>query len=677
MCTLTNETKTDEDSQQIFQALLHEKKKNLELEQRIRELEEEAYAKGIADVPSPYHLAAEEVETIQKKLKAVQQAYSESEEELKILKAQFITLRTVAQQSKEEATKLRAQLQAMDHTKSDEVEELDLQKQRLDKLMTLLHEREKRIADLQQFEAGNRKVFDTLAEKNKEIESLREEKEQLQSQWEEVRRHCEQLERVVQHLRERSEEANLEVNQLQQETQASLSTIEMLQNEIKNKDIALAKFAKQLHEEENAKADALDELKAVQAQQALIKNRMLSLQVDAKKREVSTHDLSQLLEALRNEKAVLEEEVRAKAAQIDETHVKFNELEEQLALSHEDLTKLQANYKEALNANTSLKEHTLKYQEEINYQKSLLEQDKKTIESLQKEHDAANERLQQLEGLTKENQVQEQKIHNLTNEISECTRRIDQLQHDLEGCHVEKDKLRRLIDEHDQVVKGFESRIADAKKENALLQENQATQAALIEEKEGKLRIAHQHLAKKVKETTLLTEKIEEQNNRNNDLQQSLDQTLSRLNEMEMKFNQAKIQEKNLSDQLQDIIRGSEQQQRKWEEKYFLMYDKWQSTDASNAELKKIEAKYQQLKGFLGNLNHFMDTVHHVESIAVNHPHEVITQEMHIKEPPAISKISFGDDLPSSDASFGASLPVGDLFSNPKTASKSKNSLFD
>lgn len=121
-------------------------------------------------------------------------------------------------------------------------------------------------------------------------------------------------------------------------------------------------------------------------------------------------------------------------------------------------------------------------------------------------------------------------------------------------------------------------------------------------EKEGDLLQAQQHLAKKVKEAAQLEDKNEELRLFVNELQQVQNQSRVKLAELQTASDYQVNFQKKLEDQHQDLSKAHEHQIAKWEEKYFAVYEKWQSAEARLKELEKLEDKQKQLQGILSSL---------------------------------------------------------------------------
>lgn len=128
----------------------------------------------------------------------------------------------------------------------------------------------------------------------------------------------------------------------------------------------------------------------------------------------------------------------------------------------------------------------------------------------------------------------------------------------------------------------------------------------LLADAESRLKVAQQHLAKKVKESALLVERVDEQQNNIADYLQFIDTAKTQIAQLQTSIEHYQKQEQKLQEQLHDALKGTEIQVSKWETKYFEMYDKWQESENQIKELKKLEEKHLQMQNLLSNLGNFM-----------------------------------------------------------------------
>lgn len=123
-----------------------------------------------------------------------------------------------------------------------------------------------------------------------------------------------------------------------------------------------------------------------------------------------------------------------------------------------------------------------------------------------------------------------------------------------------------------------------------------------VEEKEQALRLAQQHLAKKMKEAAYFNERCEETLKRANELQQALIESQAKLGTSQQNLELQISNERRVQEQLRDSLKTVEAQAKKWEEKYFQLHEKFQELDMRNRSLQGLEERHHQLQMILANL---------------------------------------------------------------------------
>jgi chromosome segregation ATPase len=355
----------------------------------------------------------------------------------------------------------------------------------------------------------------------------------------------EQLERVIPYLRERTEEANLETEHLREELEQTYNKIKILQTELigyQNRDKDLQNPLTQ--SSEKSLPDTLE------ARYAQAVNERLTFE----------QEIKQLQQQIENQSANL----LAFQGQLDELNVQKKQVE----------------------ATLQNKENTLSEQGEKLSQLSIkLEQFDAVVE--EKYH--LHEKYEQL----REEFVQ------VSNQLEEATEVRLAAESQLEELTLQsKDRTDRLFE--------LETQYNLVEQAKASLQQEAQQLHSLLDESEMRLKVAQQHLAKKVKEVTLLAEKVESQHANIGELQQQMEMAYSQIQHLQANVELYQAQEKKLQEQLHEALKSTEGQVAKWEEKYFKMYDKWQESETRIRELKKFEEKHQQVQSLLANLSSFM-----------------------------------------------------------------------
>lgn len=233
---------------------------------------------------------------------------------------------------------------------------------------------------------------------------------------------------------------------------------------------------------------------------------------------------------------------------------------------------------------------------------------------LQKTHsDAAtitqqcHEKNEQIETLHKELEKEKLAHIDTANELLSIQQQWKHMQNVVSTAH-----------NHVEEVKGTE------KQKYHALEEEHYNAKRLIEEKEHEIRIAQQHLGKKIKELAILNEKHEEAQKYTLEQQKALNESRFKLNAFQINLDTHIEQEKKLQEQILEMTKAAEIQTKKWEEKYFQMLEQIKQLELHNKELKNVEEKYAQMQSLLNNLGSIVSTpLPKQADIPFHHPEKI------------------------------------------------------
>lgn len=129
-----------------------------------------------------------------------------------------------------------------------------------------------------------------------------------------------------------------------------------------------------------------------------------------------------------------------------------------------------------------------------------------------------------------------------------------------------------------------------------------------FEEKEQNLKLAQQHLAKKIKEASYFSEKYEEARQQITDLQHNLLESQVKVSSLQQGTDLQLDHERRIQEQLKENLHNAEALAKKWEDKYFQLHDKFQEIDSQNRTLKSLEERHMQLMMLFNNMSTFIGT---------------------------------------------------------------------
>jgi chromosome segregation ATPase len=165
----------------------------------------------------------------------------------------------------------------------------------------------------------------------------------------------------------------------------------------------------------------------------------------------------------------------------------------------------------------------------------------------------------------------------------------------------ERELLQKKIGEEEKLLAKFE-------KEQVTLQTALKNAKLQCEERDGEIRKAQQHLAKKVKETTILRDLVERQKAQLVELQTLCDKQKNETERIQNSLNLQRMHEEKLQEMAKERVQAAERLTKEWQEKYLSLQQEWHEKKAELIELQKMRKTYDQmtstftsLKTILGN----------------------------------------------------------------------------
>ncbi len=578
-----------------------------------------------------------------------------------------------------------AQLQAsLEHYREVELK----QNQRLEKLALELHEKDRKIHELQDFEFSYKKQIEQKKDWENQLETawgnnqaLHLEIEEKQQQLAESKLRSEQLEKGIQYLRGKLDEANTDKNLLEEELLSNQQLIGQLSEELDavkaEHESTLEQFTAfneqhyELQEEANSLRSQFEQLRNLikSGQEALeeknhqykeAQDNVVRLTIEKESCFKELEERRQYLGRLKGEISELRDEIRASVDELKELEGMYlSSIDEKMVVSTnlQEAQRIGKEQKEELNSLAEIKRNLeIRLREE---ERVVLEQ-KQQLERLQHVEHEKNQ-------LSERALVLEQETEHLGSLIEEISREKSEVESRL-------NKNKELLRDRDQALESKISQILLLTQEGQRLQENLQRMQTHIEEKEAQTSKAQQHLAKKVKECTVLQEKIDETKSHIADLYAQIQTAQAKIAENRQLAEASQQQEKRLQELLNETMKTHELTYSNKEEKYLKLYDQLQTVEARNKELATRNNKLQAMVSSFLTVEDSSQLeqepviapqatpapLNPVESVAAPVVKEENWLKNPVKEPVNIAK-SEPKDL------------FGDTFSNPKH----KQHLFD
>jgi chromosome segregation ATPase len=459
-----------------------------------------------------------------------------------------------------------------------------------------LQEKQKLIGDKEKFFALTEEKEKRLEQLQPLYEEVKEEKEQQQSLLEEQRILISNMEKELSFAKQAlikgvSEARSLEERyyEMVNEKISLLNKQHTLAASLKNSENTLYKLQEQYQTTKNDLINCEQQLKQ---QQSLFHNKnenylslekefksvtqqqqLLSSQVKQNTNDIATHikekqELQNTLNTTKQEKSIVEQDNSSLKKQIEK-------IEKEIASNKATIENKDKEKQKLDNLVESLKKDNHTFSKNI----KILQSDKKQLENVQ----------QELKNQLKTASV---KIQNQSKEQDETSNTL-------------KDKLQ----ENESFSKTVESKNEQIK---SIINENQRQQRIIenlhaeISDKNSDFKLAQQHLAKKVKENTILQDFLEKKKIEALEVKNDFNRSYAKVEELENRLQLQKSHEEKLQSFVTTQIDEFKSEIKIWEEKHGSLQGKNNKLTQENQELLKIKSDFEQMQGLLGNLKLFM-----------------------------------------------------------------------
>lgn len=357
-----------------------------------------------------------------------------------------------------------------------------------------------------------------------------------------------------------------------------------------------------IHDRSPSKASELDEIESLQFQLQTLKELLKN--AHAEKGEISNEEAKRLNERhqQRIEKlmAALQERDK-KIAELQRDEYRFRQassfLRDRLHEAQDQVKKLREDQQEA-NKTHKLLESL--HQESEN-------KSRQTHELLQKEAQAKQAALDEVTALYSQFDI-------LKHKVIEFQQKQKENELALQEAIARKQQVEEVLQNREEHVVVLQHSIAEAEvRIQECLSEQQDLQDGLeksrqdYEDAEARLKVAHHHLAKKVRETTELNDRVQLLERDLHEQQLLNDAVHERMRDLEALFESRCQQEHSLQEKLDIAAKDLEEISSHWEHKYASLNDRYLLTEAKLKDFKKLEEKYQRMQSLLSHINGIFD----------------------------------------------------------------------
>ena len=204
---------------------------------------------------------------------------------------------------------------------------------------------------------------------------------------------------------------------------------------------------------------------------------------------------------------------------------------------------------------------------------------------------------QQLEAASKKEdafKLQFEKLESVLQEKYQSS--LSDLQKSIQVLEMTLKKHHDLLHEKEQDIENNKNQILQLMQEKLKLEDAVTNLTLCHDEQDARIKVAQQHLGKKVKEVAYLNERIEGQQTHNEELEAMLNQLKAKMTAMQNSFEEQLQQEKKQQENLHEAVRSTKEEAVKWENKYLKSCEK----------LKVLEEKQQQMQSLFTSINSLM-----------------------------------------------------------------------
>ncbi|MBA3957314.1 MAG: hypothetical protein H0X51_02805 [Parachlamydiaceae bacterium] len=411
---------------------------------------------------------------------------------------------------------------------------------------------------------------------------------------------------------------------LQHATQEELRELRQQLAEAKKTDQAkedkaqkqIADLSKQLAQEKQGKdntlandyAAAQHEIEKLKQQLAIAQEALSTIsQQHGNSSHLSQNEIKELQHHLYAAQEALNEQQRQFVVEQKALDEGLTDLNKKLKQSHDMLNaqreQAQIQQEVAQNEIVQLNKRLSQLTETHSHMEEMFSQYKKTSQN------EVNDLKKQVSVSTQQESEAQEEVNALQKQFEHLKQQIATGKHDLEDAHQLTESLKIKLAEQEARANDLSSQLEATKAELLTCQqEKQQLDSALthlkfaVEDKERDVRLAQQHLAKKMKEVSHFSDKAEELKEQVNDLQRAHTEAQTKIATLQQGVEIQQQHERRIQEQLKETAKNADAQAQKWEAKYFQLHDKWQETETTLNNLKAIEERHNQMQMLLTNL---------------------------------------------------------------------------
>ncbi len=359
-------------------------------------------------------------------------------------------------------------------------------------------------------------------------------------------------------------------NQLEQERKTNALRQKEIQDlskklfEMQRQSEEFEHVVKHLHHIQTEKQEALEEMQALQAQFSLLKMKIIEGQ--------------EAIKILSAEKKQLESLLANKNQFVKHMENELSTIKQDVSKGMKETKDIEENYLTLVNEKAVLCNKS-------NYLEQLLDSHNRDMKNLQQRLEEATKKEESLKIQLEQAEAVFQEKHR--GFLSELQKRINELETNLQKHH-------NQLHEKENEIENCYHQIQQLTQEKMGIEDALSNKTHMQEEQEARIKVAQQHLGKKVREVTLMNEKIHEQKEQMTILEEALNQFKAQMEARENSFEKQLEEEKKNLEKWKESLSLSEAQSAQWKDQSMKVQE----------QLKILEEKQQQMQTLFASLGH-------------------------------------------------------------------------
>ncbi len=196
----------------------------------------------------------------------------------------------------------------------------------------------------------------------------------------------------------------------------------------------------------------------------------------------------------------------------------------------------------------------------------------------------------------------QQAVEEISAERDHAVQRLEENEKIIEKSYA---KMRELSARHAEMLSTVDEKL-QLEKELAAAYTSLQNTKLVCEEREAEIRKAQHHLAKKVKETTIMRDLSDRQNAQIAELKSQIAKQHNELEQIHNNLNMRQVHEEKMHIMAKERAQSAEALAKEWQEKFLSLQQEWQDEKAELVELRQLREEYGEMAATVASLKNIL-----------------------------------------------------------------------